>query len=104
MNNIEDWRNRGQEDYLLEVPLIHKRFKSKLPKILTPDDDPRKYNDHEHCDFCWHTFMEDCKGKDNCSTEGYCTLDEKIWICEVCFQDFKENFNWTVVEDLVDKV
>ncbi|MDL2302570.1 hypothetical protein LJC58_09485 [Lachnospiraceae bacterium OttesenSCG-928-D06] len=103
MSNTDDWRIRGQEDYLTGVPLIHKRFKSKLPKVLMPDDDPRKYSDHEHCDFCWHKFMEDCKDKDNCSTDGYCTLDERIWICEECFKDFKEKFRWTVIDDLVDK-
>ena len=28
--------------------------------------------------------------------EGYCTKDEKCWICEKCFNDFKEMFDWKV--------
>lgn len=94
----DDWRVRDQEDYLREKILIHKNFKSNLPKELAPDDDPRNYNDHEHCIFCWHKFMEDCKDIEDCSTSGYCTLDEKYWICEKCFNDFKERFNWKLMD------
>lgn len=104
MIELNDWRIRGQEDYLVGVPLIRKQFKSNLPPILMPDDDPRKYHDHEHCDFCWHKFMEDCRGVEDCSTDGYCTLDERIWICEKCYNDFKEKFKWTDVNGSIDEI
>ncbi|MBM2824639.1 MAG: hypothetical protein HW402_303 [Dehalococcoidales bacterium] len=31
---------------------------------------------------------------------GYATIDDYYWICENCFQDFKEMFAWNVVECL----
>ncbi len=98
--NINDWRIRDQEDYLMGVSLIHKSFKSNLSAMVMPNENPRKYNDHEHCDFCWHKFMENYNGMEDCSTDGYCTLDGRTWICEKCFKDFMELFKWTVVDDL----
>ena len=96
--NIDDWRIRDQEDYLVGETLMHKRFISNLHPILMPSDDPRKYNDHEHCAFCLYKFMEDC------SIDRYCTLDEKNWICQKCFDDFKELFKWSVIEELTEGV
>ena len=29
---------------------------------------------------------------------GYCTIDKYRWICEQCFQDFKDQFEWQVDE------
>jgi len=89
----KDWRlGRDQEEYLKGETLIWKSFKSKLHK-----DDPYYSGDHYHCEFCWHTFMENCNGMEDCSTGGYCTLDERIWICETCFKDFEKMFNWHVI-------
>ena len=45
---------------------------------------------HEHCDFCWEKALTD-----NHST-FYCTEDFKYWICEECFEDFKNRFHWSV--------
>ena len=73
---MEDWRLNGQEDFL---------FKAKLKK--TPS-----YDLHTHCDFCWakfSTYEEDLKW-------GYTTYDERFWICEECFNDFKDRFQWEV--------
>lgn len=95
----DDWRIRGQAEYLLKARLRYKKFKSSLPKKLAPNDDPRKYSDHEHCDFCWHKFMENCDEMEDCSAEGYCTLDERIWICKDCFTDFQTYFKWVVVQE-----
>lgn len=30
--------------------------------------------------------------------EGYCTPDERRWICPTCFRDFREQFMWELVE------
>lgn len=49
--------------------------------------------DHDHCTFCWKNFSnapEDLH-------EGYCDLDEYSWICEECFNDFKEVFEFRVL-------
>ena len=81
----QDWRlGRGQEKYLKGAKL----------KYVT---DFKKFSDtwdHEHCEFCMDKFME----AEGCLREGYCTLDEKNWICQTCFDDFKEMFKWTVVD------
>ena len=31
--------------------------------------------------------------------EGYTTTDDYHWICEPCFEDFREQFKWTVRDD-----
>lgn len=92
-----DWRNRGQEEYLKNIKLRKKKFKSNMPLFLSASDDPRNYNDHEHCDFCFKKIMENCDGVEYCTIEGYCTLDEKTWICDECFNEFKKEFNWVVL-------
>ena len=75
MNN--DWRIRDQKEYL---------NKKKIKKNVFM----KKENwDHEHCEFCWEKFLS--------GTEGFCTEDEKYWICETCFRDFKDAFGWTLV-------
>ena len=43
---------------------------------------------HEHCEFCWEKALTDKE----CSF--YCTEDMRYWVCEECFNDFKEKFNW----------
>ena len=77
-----DWRLfREQDKYLLEVSLISRPYKSNNP-----------FNDHDHCEFCMAKF-----GKGNNELkEGYSTKDGSIWICSQCYDDFKEQFKWTV--------
>jgi hypothetical protein len=31
--------------------------------------------------------------------EGYATQDDYFWICERCFQDFRDKFRWKVIAD-----
>ena len=52
-------------------------------------------NDHDHCAFCWEKFA----AYEGCLQEGYCTEDEKDWICEDCFNDFRDRFGWRVKAD-----
>ncbi len=81
-----DWRLSGQEKYLKGAKLICRKYRQN-PK--NPG-----WN-HDHCDFCWATF---CLGKySDCLKEGYATLDDYHWICPMCFEDFKELFDWHVV-------
>ena len=47
-------------------------------------------NDHEHCEFCFDKFGE----SEGMLHSGYCTLDGYRWICEQCYQDFKDQFEW----------
>lgn len=55
---------------------------------------------HEHCDFCWEKAMT------NIPCTFYCTEDMKCWICEECFNDFKQKFNWQEksAEELYSKI
>lgn len=79
----DDWRLRWQEDYLQGVALQRKTYRK-----------PSKTWDHDHCEFCWAKFSE----REHDLHEGYCTLDQYYWICDECFRDFKEKFEWQVEE------
>ncbi|MBI4617234.1 MAG: hypothetical protein HY720_26715 [Planctomycetes bacterium] len=86
MVDLSDWRLTGQENYLLEVELQWRTYR-RYPKNPAWD--------HDHCSFCWATFMvEEHPGVLH---EGFCTLDEYHWICADCFDDFRELFRWRVV-------
>ncbi|MCM1225339.1 MAG: hypothetical protein NC548_63920 [Lachnospiraceae bacterium] len=90
INEIEedDWRLiRGQDEYLR-----NKKFQYKEFKKLQDDWD------HEHCEFCWHKFMENPEGVKDCSKQGYCSVDGKYWVCEECFNDFAEKLNMKLVD------
>ena len=77
---MDDWRLTNQKDYLLGRRLIRCDF-SKLAN-----------KDHEHCSFCWEKFGH---SNDDLNT-GYCTEDYQHWVCDTCFGDFKDEFDWSV--------
>ena len=81
-----DWRLQGQEKYLADVELTLRQYRryEKNPNW-----------DHDHCEFCWAKFMvEDLP---DVLHAGYCTLDEYRWICNTCFEDFRDRFQWKVI-------
>lgn len=82
MISKNDWRLTNQIDYMEGVKLKRSHF---------PEDTK---SDHEHCEFCWEKFDIN----DDSLKDGYCTLDGYRWICNECFEDFKEMFKWDVVE------
>lgn len=53
------------------------------------------YDDYDQCDFCYHCFDEEDEAHPE--TAYYCT-DTGSWVCETCFQDFKDHFGWTAEE------
>lgn len=79
----KDWRNNGQENYLLGVSLSYRKYVA-----------PSKTWLHDHCVFCWATISEDGK---NDLHEGYTTSDLYYWICDDCYNDLKDIFGWKVV-------
>jgi hypothetical protein len=79
---MTDWRLNGQERYLKNKKIKHIEYKNQV-----------KYSDHEHCEFC----MEKISNYSDSLHEGYCTEDEYHWICENCYNDFKDLFNWTLL-------
>ena len=80
---IDDWRLTDQMDYLYKAPLIKAKFRRAGS------------NDHEHCEFCWEKFGEE----NGVLHIGYCTCDRYRWICEQCYNDFKELFDWKLVDE-----
>ena len=82
MINDNDWRLTNQMNYLNEAELHYAPYKPY-----------REGWEHDHCTFCSETFSE----SEEDLQFGYSTLDNYHWICENCFNDFKEQFNWKVV-------
>lgn len=83
-----DWRQTDQKAYLDKATFEHRPF-------TPPSDNP--HWDHEHCSFCWAKFMAKVPDSDpTVMAEGYVSEDDH-WVCDRCFDDFREEFEWTVV-------
>jgi len=67
----------NQEKYLKNKKLYHVYYNQN--------------KNHDHCAFCVEKFSSKYQ-------IGYCTIDYYYWICEKCFDDFKNIFNWRVVK------
>ena len=83
MREEDDWRLQGQEKYLKGISLSWKKY--------------TRYSEnweHDHCEFCWATFTEE--DYPDVLHEGYATEDNYRWICQTCFEDFKDMFGWAV--------
>jgi hypothetical protein len=79
---MEDWRLQGQEHHLRSATLKWTEY-SRWSKDWN----------HDHCEFCWAKFSM----REEDLHAGYTTLDNYHWICETCFRDFKEKFEWSVI-------
>lgn len=79
-----DWRLTNQKQYLDKATLVKKNYTKKSDKW-----------EHDHCEFCFEKFSTDIQDS---LKDGYCTQDEKHWICNNCYNDFKEMFNWKEIE------
>lgn len=86
MDNGDNWKLHGQEEYLTNAVFQFSRW-----KLLDP------HWDHDHCAFCWAKFSES-GGED--LAEGYVTRDGdwNAWVCPTCYNEFKESFNFKVRE------
>jgi hypothetical protein len=73
-----DWRLQGQDRYLMNARLMLSEYKGS------------SCWDHDHCVFCFAKFSD---SKEDLHY-GYCTFDRHHWICEDCFEDFKDMFKW----------
>lgn len=99
MAQDNDWRLQGQDSYLMGATLCWRRYRHY--PWWNPDWD------HDHCDFCWATFMDRGDVPD-VLREGYTnaeqvingtiTPESAIWICLQCFEDFRERFKWSVAD------
>ncbi len=79
----DDWRRQGQERFLSGVKLI--------ASVYQPY---RQGWEHDHCEFCGAKFS--IMGK-NDMKQGYRTEDGYHWICNQCFNDFKDEFEWILL-------
>lgn len=80
MPSAGDWRLTNQMGFLYEARLKHQHYSPKGTDW-----------DHDHCSFCLEKY-------ESGEHMGYCTLDERYWICESCYEGFREMFKWMVVE------
>ncbi len=86
---VDDWRKQGQERFLRGVVLVHRLYRQR-------EQNPRW--DHDHCEFCGATFS--LLDKPEYLKEGYATEDDYYWMCQTCFDDFKDEFQWQVREKM----
>ena len=77
-----DWRIVNQDKYL---------FRRHLVKCCFTDSE--KY-DHAHCSFCWEKFGN----AEGMTRMGYRVVDGPWWVCENCFNDFRNRFEWKTNE------
>lgn len=118
---MSDWRLNGQEKYLQNAKLykitfpefwevayrekneFYQKIEQYAKSYVESSNKGHEYLEgekiqhfwHEHCEFCWEKAMTDIP----CTF--YCTEDMKYWICEECFNDFKEQFNLQDIEHLM---
>jgi hypothetical protein len=54
--------------------------------------------DHDHCEFCSIAFVVkgDASAQPPNVAEGWTTDDESNWICNSCFEKYRERFDWKV--------
>ena len=89
MADESDWRLTTQENFLKGVTLVHRSY-CRYPPDTT--------SDHDHCELCWAKFM--VEDYPDVLHQGCATTDDYHWICEKCFDDFKDLFGWTVIDDI----
>lgn len=77
----DDWRLTNQMNYLFQKKLYKK-----------PYEPPRIDWEHDHCEFCGSRV-------DSSLPFAYTTEDNYHWICQECYEDFKDMFQWTSVEN-----
>lgn len=79
VEKLNDWRLMGQEKFLEGKTLVQKPYVIRKPRW-----------EHDHCEFCMERIDETVKN-------AYCTEDEYHWVCQKCFNDFKEVFKWKTI-------
>jgi hypothetical protein len=99
----DDWRRMGQEGRLAGLAFTWKNYQAYSGNW-----------DHEHCEFCFKKFLDPGYAEwmqdalDEPSNEhagaGYTNLaagdtpSGRYWACRECFNDFRPEFDWEVVD------
>ncbi len=82
MDFNNDWRNRGQLEFLKNAKLKFVQYK-----------DIRNPSEHYHCDFCFDKMSNSL----DTLKEGFFT-ENNIYICSKCFNDLNDVFEWTLID------
>jgi hypothetical protein len=77
-----DWRLEGQEESL--------RTMLEGVELRSAMWSAHDGGDHDHCEFCWARMSNQPRTNEEYD-RGYVTRDGR-WVCEPCFEDFKERF------------
>lgn len=83
MDINEDWKKEFIEWNLRKLPVLG-------GKRIVWQKYPLSTSEHGHCEFCWDKFYID---EDNLK-EGWHIEDSNVWICDNCYEMFKEYFEW----------
>ena len=75
----DDWRRQGQERFLAGKRLRRQAYQPS-----------RLGWDHDHCAFCGAKFSLQAPDL----AEGHATEDSYHWVCDGCFEDFREEMGW----------
>ena len=75
---------------------FYKMIEKYATSVIESTNKGQEYLEGEKIQRFWHDHCELCneKATTDISSVFYCTEDMKHWICEECFNDFKEQFNW----------
>ena len=87
MVDSTDWRLADPHEYLTGITLVRRVWRQSRP-----------HWDHDHCEFCWADFGVHGDEPD-VLREGWTTPDEYRWICDTCFNDFREQFGWQIRDE-----
>lgn len=82
---MDDWRLSNGGKYLEGLSWSWKPYKSY-----------RENWDHDHCEMCMMKFTITSDYEKDDLTEGYSSSDNYRWLCEKCFNDFKETYKWEI--------
>lgn len=53
--------------------------------------------EHDHCEFCWAKFWADPQADEGCLKAGFVIEGTDCWVCEECFEIFKDYFDWEII-------
>lgn len=84
MIDKDDWRLMNDVGYLMNAeidPVGYEEIVTYRPQI-------------KHCVFCWEQVPQ----KLSYYQTWYVPLDKSCAICENCFKDFREQFNWKLLD------
>jgi hypothetical protein len=79
-----DWRLSNGGEYLHGLTLYWRAWTETRPGW-----------DHDHCEMCFAKFASVDEDAETLR-HGYTTSDEYRWICEECFADFREHYDWRI--------